>query len=157
MLIVINAFRENKLRKTYNKRSRDLPELEKGQTVFYEHKKDEMWRKGKIEEKLNDRSYLVKDQNGAVYRRNRVHMRPTKVNIQMRDQSPPRITMSSPNRVQPSLTNDMNIEPPAELNLPPQNELQPEQPAEQVSVQTPEARPKRITREPTYLKDYVRY
>ena len=119
-----------------------------------------MWKKRQIEEKLNKRSYLVKDQNGAIYRRNRVHVRPTKVNIQIRDQSPPRIPMGSPNLLRPTSTNNTNIVPPVQLNIPPQDELQPEEPTEPVSVQIPETivtRPKKTTREPTYLKDYVRY
>ena len=81
---------------------------------------------GKIEEKLNNWSYLVKDQNGAVYMRNRVHMRPTKVDFQIHGQSPPLITMDIPNLVQPVVPTNMNSDPSVETNLPPQNELQPE-------------------------------
>ena len=53
----------------------------------------------------------------------------------------------------------MNNKQSAELNLhvPPDSELQPEQPVVQNLVKLREPRPKRVIREPSYLKDYVRY
>ena len=145
--------------KTINKRSLDLSELEKEQAVFYEHTRGEMWRKGKIEQKLNDRSYLIKDQNGAIFRRNRVHMSPTKVNIQICDQSPSRIIMKSPMMVQPS-TNIMGADPQSEIHVDLPPPVPPEQPVEQPTSSAPiteNTRPKRHIKEPGYLKDYVRY
>lgn len=103
-------------------------------------------------------------------------MRPTKVNIQIREHSPMRITScdgSSANALSSNLKDlTPNLEDPISSNrgqsndsivsLPEiPNEQQPEQfeQTETLAKSTPElsARPKRTTREPAYLKDYVRY
>lgn len=157
------------IKKSYDKKARDLPVLEKGQSVYFEHKKGELWKKGKVVERLSNRSYIVKTESGSVYRRNRYHMRPTKVNIQIREHSPMRITscdgspanILSPNLKDPisSIKDQSNDSIVSLPEIP--NEQQPTQfeQTETLAKSTPElnARPKRTTREPAYLKDYVRY
>ena len=38
---------------------------------------DKSWKKAKVVERLDDRSYEVEDTDGTVYRRNRVHLKKT--------------------------------------------------------------------------------
>ena len=142
------ASRKQAIKKSYDKRSRDLPELEKGQTVFYEHKKGEMWRKGIVYDKLDFRTYLIKNQDGAVYRHNRIHIRPTKVSVHIRDLSPPRMTWSPQTLASTDTNIAIDTSDPVEIVEPSHNELQPEQPekpavAESATSTCMDTRPKR--------------
>jgi transposase InsO family protein len=71
--------RRRTVKKCYNKRAKDLTTLSAGQTVFFQHVPGQRWRKGTIRSRDGDREYIVEGDNGGVYQRNRVHMRPTSI------------------------------------------------------------------------------
>jgi hypothetical protein len=43
-----------------------------GQSVFFEQKENENWKLGQIIDQYNPRSYVVQNEDGVKYRRNRV-------------------------------------------------------------------------------------
>ena len=75
--------------KTYHDRkSRKLSVIEIGQSVFYQQTEGQNWKWGKVTGILAPNTYQVEGANGGKYRRNRVHLRPTKVVRTPRDVSP---------------------------------------------------------------------
>ena len=66
------------VKQSYDKGARDLKQLSPGQPVYYQHTEGKKydWRRGKVRAKHSERSYIIEGKNG-VYRRNRVHIRPT--------------------------------------------------------------------------------
>ena len=63
-------------KKYYDKRARDMSQLEKGQPVYFQHPEKHEWNKGLVGDKFGDRSYQVQNKDGVTYSRNRVHIRP---------------------------------------------------------------------------------
>ena len=59
--------RQSVSKKNYEKQSRDLPPLEAGDKVRIRPNRDREWRKAEV----LPRSYLLQDEQGRVYRRNR--------------------------------------------------------------------------------------
>ncbi|VDI75827.1 Hypothetical predicted protein [Mytilus galloprovincialis] len=72
--------RKQSVKKCYDKRAKNLPPLGSGDSVYFEHKQGQHWKLGKVKERLSERAYIVKSQEGVPYRRNRSHMRPTSCN-----------------------------------------------------------------------------
>lgn len=121
----------------YNQHAKDLEALEEGDIVrmrpFQLNKKT--WDKASVKRRLDDRSYEV-ESNDTLYRRNRVDLKRTQeVPI---DEETSLETQDAPLTPAPADTSPMTPAP-----VPPATPL--------VS-----ARPKRVTREPAYLKDFVR-
>lgn len=68
-------------RKYYNRSTKDLSPLQKGDTVRVHPlstDKHDRWFKAQVEDKVDIRSYIVRKENGQAYRRNRRHLRATK-------------------------------------------------------------------------------
>ncbi len=63
----------------YNKGAKDLKPLQRGDVIRIRPSKllHDQWTKGIVEEEVAKRSYAVKTEDGAVYRRNRRHLRKT--------------------------------------------------------------------------------
>jgi len=60
----------------YNRNTKDLPPLQEGQTFRMKpFTQDKTWQKATVQQRLDERSYLVENKNGTVFRRNRVHLR----------------------------------------------------------------------------------
>lgn len=59
-------------KKYYDKTAKDLPKLNKGDNILIQ--KGKTWEKGKIKDVVNDRSYVVKNSSGNIYRRNRKYV-----------------------------------------------------------------------------------
>ena len=57
-------------KKNYDKQSRDLPPLEPGDKVRIRPNRDSVWRKAEV----LPRSYLLQDEKGRLYRRNRIQI-----------------------------------------------------------------------------------
>ena len=75
--------------KAYHYRiSRKLSVIEIGQSEFYQHTEGQNWKWSKVTGILGPNTYQVEGANGGKYRRNRVHLRPTKVVRTPRDVSP---------------------------------------------------------------------
>ena len=107
----------------YNRSATDLPVLRTGETVRMKPFKlgDKTWKKGKVIERLDERSYEVEDEEGASYRRNRVHLRKshTKPPTVLHDQpvfvSPEDVSTSQP--VLPKTPNKQeSVTPPSTVN-----------------------------------------
>ena len=56
--------------------------------MFFQHTEGQNWKLGKVTDILGPNTYQVSGPNRGMYRRNRVHMRPTKVIPKARDLSP---------------------------------------------------------------------
>ena len=80
--------RKRSVKKHHDRRSRKLSELDVGQRVFFQHVEGKTWKFGKVTAILGPNTYQVESLDGDKYRRNRVHMRPTKVVRNARDKSP---------------------------------------------------------------------
>ena len=76
------------VKKTHDRKSRKLSEIDVGQSVFFQHTEGQNWKLGKVTDILGPNPYQVSGPNGGIFRRNRVHMRPTKVIPKARDLSP---------------------------------------------------------------------
>lgn len=140
--------RKNIVKRNYDKRAKDLPKLKTGKSVYFEHQKHLPWKQGTITE-MSDRNYVVKSSDGTVYKCNRIHVRPTELEVRDRDISPHRIPES-----QPSATLLENTPPesePSQLHNDSATIIVP------YSEREKHDRPKRETKPPSYLKDYVRY
>ena len=80
--------RKCSVKRAHDRKSRKLSEIDVGQSVFFQHKEGQNWRLGKVTEILGPNTYLVDGPDGGTYRRNRVHMRPTRITPKVRDMSP---------------------------------------------------------------------
>ncbi len=73
--------KRNKQRRYYNRGTKDLPPLKKGDIVRVEQlptDNQERWLTATTERKADIRSYVVQTEEGQRYRRNRRHLRGTK-------------------------------------------------------------------------------
>ena len=94
----ISRKRENRRRsvkKYYDKTAKSHPSLNVNQSVYFEVKNNARWILGKVVKQTDTNTYIVKSQDGVTYSRNRLHIRPTEVEVVMRDKSPVRVTESS--------------------------------------------------------------
>ena len=74
--------------KTYHgPKSRKRSVIEIGQSVFYRHTEGQNWKQGKVTGILGPYTYQEEGADDGKYRRNRVHLRPTKVVRTPRDVS----------------------------------------------------------------------
>ena len=148
--------RKQSVKKCYDKRAKNLPPLGSGDSVYFEHKQGQHWKLGKVKERLSERAYIVKSQEGVPYRRNRSHMRPTSVNVQIRDVSPQRELLNFDNISETKTSVPTEAPITAELQMNSDNLVSECEPIEKEQKRVnPITRPKRTTREPAYLKDYV--
>ena len=69
--------RQEQQKKYYNHSARDLSPLYPGDCVRVRPYKlgDDVWKKATVVQRLDERSYRVRARDGALYRRNRVHLR----------------------------------------------------------------------------------
>ena len=120
----------------YDKSARDLPTLHEGDTVRMKPFRlgDKSWRKAKVVERLDDRSYEVEDTDGTVYRRNRVHLKKT-------HQTPPPPGM-------PLAESSVDNTPPTSRQPPSPN-------VEKTSPPSSPRRSSRTTNVPAKYKDFV--
>ena len=68
-------------------------------SVFFQHTEGQNWKLGKVTNILGPDTYQVSGPNGGIFRKNRVHMRATKVAPKARDLSPviqPRVVDATP-------------------------------------------------------------
>lgn len=68
--------RRRAVEKYYNKKARNMSELHYDQHVYFQQTGDGEWRRARVREKHNDRSYILESDDTGNYRRNRVHIRP---------------------------------------------------------------------------------
>ena len=121
------------IKRTYDKGARDLKRLTPGQPVYYQHTEGKKcdWRRGTVRTEHSDRSYIIDGKEG-IYRRNRVHLRPTTLR-------------ASPERSPPPA--DENAHSP-----PAHTEKRTE--SQETTKADMRTRPQRIRKEPHWFKDY---
>lgn len=184
---VPEAILENR-RKTkyyYDRKSRNLPELETGSPVFVQLHPDvsKLWTPAVVNQKLNSRSYIV-DVNGSRYRRDLVNIKPRKEPAS----SPPSLAQAASSSIEsgnvhnndPALTNvdaeissqtksmptlialpEYESNPPEVRDFPHRfeetSQATPTQAAMEIASmsETPKARPRRERKLPKKLSDYI--
>lgn len=130
--------RKNKQKQYYDRNTKPLNDLEKGDIVRIRSQgRENEWKKGIVEEKVNINSYNVKTEDGGIYRRNRRHLRSSKEQFELND---PNVEMKDNDRQDDSCVRS--------------NETSCEN-TEHSLVQVAPRRSGRVRREPSYLKDYV--
>ena len=77
--------RERSGKRSHDRRSRQLAELDVGQYVVFQHTEGQNWNLGEITEIVGPNAYQIKGANRGTYRRNGVHMRPTRITQRVRD------------------------------------------------------------------------
>lgn len=132
--------------KYYNRTARDLPSLSEGDVVRMKPFKlgDKSCPKAQVTTRLDERSYTVETEDGAVYRRNRQHLR--------RTSEPPT------HPVIPEQSTDASASEEPTVTAPFQSSAIPQQSPVPPVTSTPKQsqRPQRVRMTPAYLKDYVR-
>lgn len=166
--------RKKTVKRYHDRTARDLPKLTCGQDVYFEHKPAEKWILGKVVETLSEHTYVVQSQNGATYRRNRIHIRPTKIKAVIRDQSPPRYSVCIPQETPkmdiPRTENTSSEKSKSKYNTTMCDHNQSDVTASKTIPNTPvtppkdmsgqqvtNRRPVRQRKESVLLKDFVRY
>ncbi|XP_052285339.1 uncharacterized protein K02A2.6-like [Dreissena polymorpha] len=134
--------RKKQIKKSYDRRAKPLPQIVKGDNVYFEHRNIH-WKPGQVRDRLSERNYLVVGTDNTTYNRNRDHMRQTGVNVHIRDKSPAPIQADLG---QPMNNNSEHIEA----------EVVPENHALQTNRYM-NLRPRRNINPPAYLKDYIRH
>lgn len=91
--------KQQQMCENYNKISKNSPEFETDQNVYFKKDPQGKWTLGKIDRKLSlPRSYMVEDRNGARYRRNSKHIRADKsTNISDTEQACDNSSVNDPN------------------------------------------------------------
>ncbi len=148
------AKRRSAVKQYHDRRAHDLPQLHPGQSVYFELKEHDRWILGKIVEVAGDRTYMVEGQNNGLYRRNRVQIRPTKVELP-RHTPPPWMPHTSSGtkplpRQTPQLDTHGKVNPTSNTDQGPKAHAKP--PILEQTIRKSD----RIRKEPSYLKDYVR-
>nr|XP_022314409.1 uncharacterized protein K02A2.6-like [Crassostrea virginica] len=147
--------RRDTVKRSYDRRARNLSKLQSGQSIYFQKKVNDAWQPGKVVDEIKNRSYQVQSADGAFYRRNRVHIRPTNVNVHIRDVTPPRAKIPAvPSHCETNMRPNKPVEAIPETTFAPDIESKLSHASEALTVNS---RPKREIKEPVYLKDYVRY
>ena len=78
------------VKRTYDKGARDLKRLAPDQPVYHQHTEGKKcdWRRATVRTEHSDRSYIIHGKEG-IYRRNRVHLRPTTLSASPETTPPP--------------------------------------------------------------------
>ena len=125
-----------------------------------QHVEGQNWKWGEITQILGPNTYQVKGPDGGIYRRNRVHIRPTKVHHRRRNVSPipaaQSIGESSQNS--PQRTPAPNSPPLAgveDMRIVPRIDHPPADAGEQASGTETIERPKRNIKPPIRFQDFV--
>lgn len=160
--------KQERTEKSFNKHAKDLDPLEENDSVRVRpvSLRDKIWVKAKVIQRLDERSYLLKN-NKRIFRRNRVDLRkvPNKDDSETQEKDIP-VTESHDN-FKDNPQSDIQAEetPQKEVIEPRRKEITPERPktvehpvseSRQANEQTGyRTRPGRQIVRPKYLKDYV--
>ena len=134
----------------YNRTAKDLPSLSEGDVVRMKPFKlgEKSCRKAQVTARLDERSYTVETEHGAVYRRNRQHLRKTS-----EPPNQPNIPEQPTGEdITPSIREESTTTAPCQSSVIPQQSPVP--PVTDALKQS--QRPQRVRRSPTYLEDYIR-
>lgn len=80
--------KQEKLKTYYNKRTKNLKPLKKGEKVFYKKSPSSEWEPGTVAEKCDTpRSFIINDNQGHLYRRTREHILAAPQSVQNNENS----------------------------------------------------------------------
>ena len=155
--------RKEKQTKYYNRGAKELSKLHDGDVVRIKPVgKEKNWVKARVEGQVDIRSYQVRTEDGAVYRRNRRHLR-SNDGLQFYDQNTE--IPSVVNQPVQSSGNDINQSTSSQNTVVPNNSLVNNQAVSTVPSQTdvgsrnteqvPVRSSSRQVRKPVWLKDFV--
>jgi len=134
--------------KYYNRSAKDLPSPSEGDVVRMKPFKlgDKSWPKAQVTARLDERSYTIETENGAVYRRNRQHLQKTS--------EPP---IESQNPIESPVSKQQPNAGSASEKAVTTTTVTPSHSSAPQHLHTPEEcrRTQRTMRTPAYLKDYV--
>lgn len=125
--------KQEKQKYYYDKNAKDMDKLEKGENILIQ--KGNIWERGKVEDIVNERSYIVKDSHGNILRRNRRFL--DKTNL-------PYVNNSELYDINFRLSDDLY----------PNNVLNDNNELDTSEASVPQNMPKRQSRRPNYLNDY---
>lgn len=149
----------------YNRKARDLQTLKEGDVVQMRPSllNRKTWDKAVVTKRLDERSCVIETDEGT-HRRNRVDLRKTKEPTLTKQQ-----TLKSTIPDVSGDTSTSKTTKPSKNKITDKRQKTPQKPDNQPGNSTPsktneannshtsaETRPKRITREPAYLKDYIK-
>lgn len=140
--------KQNKQERFYNRGAKELPALEKGDTVRIKPRatqRDTVWEKARVIEQVEERSYRVETEDGRTYIRNRRHLRLTNEPFH-------RKPVDTETRHIPSSVLKDHTPLSAQRNS---NLQRKSQVAKSQTRQPPVRHSTRERRQPAYLKDYV--
>ena len=134
----------SKRQKYYNGHTKELPPLRNGDVVrvaLDPNGKDKKWTKAEVKKEVSPRSYKVETNAGIVYRRNRRHIRVTG-----ETKPTPELLADIPDDIEETA----DVQAQAEIL---NHDTAPEDEQTEMTLR----RSARISRPPSYLKDYVTY
>ena len=143
----------------YNRNARDLPPLKTGDSVRIQPTSNPKatWKKATVQEQVNMRSYKVLTEDGSALRRNRRHLKATtKESHTPTTQMPKQTELPSPSK---HIEQETNASGHSSSEVAKPQEPAVEQPATDLASQASkgnQTRSGRITKPPSYLKDFVR-
>ena len=155
--------------KHYNISAKELPPLSKGEIVRVKPTdRSGRWFKARVQQQVDVRSYEVRTEEGKIFRRNRRHLRSSRepacvrvnlVPIHMPNQThlPESLTIPKPtcSVTPPKTSAPLEVPPPKKRESSSQTVKVPEQSSPPKPVDCPVTRSGRMTRPPSYLKDFV--
>ena len=144
--------RKDTVKKSHDRKAQSLPELDVGQHIFFQHLEGRDWKFGEVSNILGPSTYEVKRPDGSTYRRNRVHLRPTQVNLKTRDTSPSHVPHSS-NQTAPKEQTASTKSLPGEVANNSDNNASNPQNAQPNSLEV--NRPRRSINPPVRFNDYI--
>ncbi|KAK7107438.1 hypothetical protein V1264_015748 [Littorina saxatilis] len=134
--------RRQSVKQSYDRAAKDLTLLSNGQPVYYKHREGQRWQKGTVQREHSNRSYIVEGRNGAIYRRNRAHIRPTKI----KPEPIPEVQQNDEGHQVVAVPDN------TETALQPTQDLRPvDVPAEASTIPV---RPQRARKKPSWMIDY---
>ena len=146
--------RKDSVKRNYDKKSRKLTELDVDQSVFFQHLEGQNWKFGKVTNILGSSTYEVKGTDGGVYRRNRVHLRPTKVQQHSRDNSPIRASLDD--KTKPHLaTPSQKTFPDDKVKIKSPDSTKETNPLPRPTSNLAMDRPRRTIKPPTRYNDFI--
>jgi len=70
--------RQRQTKQCFDKHAKPLRPLHVAQRVYFQHPKENGWTRGTVLQRVGPRTYIVKTTTGRIFKRNRVHIRPSK-------------------------------------------------------------------------------
>ena len=91
--------RQMTVKKYYDKTAKNLCDLQPNQPVGWKSgPTDDKWKRGQVLSRTGDRSYIIQGENGGLYTRNRVDLRPSTIPFELKSE----LDITVPTNVPPS-------------------------------------------------------